>query len=297
MNDEEVINLMRAKVCVFSESVLCLGRVRELPESNVEWEKRLQWIKNSKQYRQSNRINGKPTEFEWMIFPGFTTLQILREIQKLMDALGCEPEHFQEESSSCRCTNNEKVCVANSIVVAEYAKKFSSGYWSSLGPGSETKWNATDTYKSCGQRDKVADFMMLNFRESGHPIILATGALQRGTLKSKRGGRFSIHFCGDYNTVEVIFCTIVCVNQFSIYGAVADLCEEYIPPPASRGQPVSSAEKSESLVSAAKLLNVQRPLLTNWLAQGNQLQNHKERVENLPGDGQLITLCTDAAFI
>ena len=40
-----------------------------------------------------------------------------------------------------------------------------------------------------------------------------------------------------------------------------------------------------------------RPLLTNWLAQGNQLQNHKERVENLPGDGQLIKLCTDAAFI
>ena len=102
-----------------------------------------------------------------------------------------------------------------------------------LGPGSETKWNATDTYKSCGQCDKVAEFMMLNFRESGHPIILATGALQQGTLKSKRGGRLSIHFCGDYDTVEVIFCTIVSAIQLSIYGAVKDLCEECIPPPAS----------------------------------------------------------------
>ena len=57
------------------------------------------------------------------------------------------------------------------------------------------------------------------------------------------------------------------------------------------------AEKSESLVSTAELLNFQRPPLTNWLAQGNQLQNHKERVENLPDDNQLIKLCTDAAFI
>ena len=77
--------------------------------------------------------------------------------------------------------------------------------------------------------------------------------------------------------------------QLSIYGAVAD-CEEYIPPSASTGELVASAEKSESLVSPAELLNVQRPLLTNWLA--NQLQNHKERVENLPDDDQLFKLCT-----
>ena len=42
-NDEEVINLSQAKVNVFSDSVLCLGKVRPFLDSNEEWddEKRL----------------------------------------------------------------------------------------------------------------------------------------------------------------------------------------------------------------------------------------------------------------
>ena len=35
VNDEEVINLSQAKVYVFSDS-LCLGKVRQFPESNKE---------------------------------------------------------------------------------------------------------------------------------------------------------------------------------------------------------------------------------------------------------------------
>ena len=33
-------------------------------------------------------------EFEWNIFPGFTTLQLVQEVQKLMNKMG-EPEQFQ----------------------------------------------------------------------------------------------------------------------------------------------------------------------------------------------------------
>ena len=33
-------------------------------------------------------------EFEWNIFPGFTTLQLVQEIQKLMNKVS-EPEPFQ----------------------------------------------------------------------------------------------------------------------------------------------------------------------------------------------------------
>ena len=35
-----------------------------------------------------------------------------------------------------------------------------------------------------------------------------------------------LHFCGDPQTVDVIFRTIISVNQLSIYGAVADMCDE-----------------------------------------------------------------------
>ena len=31
---------------------------------------------------------------------------------------------------------------------------------------------------------------------------------------------------GDHNTVEVVLRTIISVNQLSIYGAVADMCDE-----------------------------------------------------------------------
>ena len=42
-----------------------------------------------------DRIDGEPMEFEWTNFPGFTTLQILAEIQTMMAEMKCEPEQFQ----------------------------------------------------------------------------------------------------------------------------------------------------------------------------------------------------------
>ena len=65
---ETVINLQRAKVYVFSDSVLCLGKIHSHPESNEAWKKRIGWIISDKRYRDDDGINGKPTEFEWNIF-------------------------------------------------------------------------------------------------------------------------------------------------------------------------------------------------------------------------------------
>ena len=49
--DEIVINLQRAKVHVFSDSVLYLGRVHQHPQSNEDWKERIGWIINDKSYR------------------------------------------------------------------------------------------------------------------------------------------------------------------------------------------------------------------------------------------------------
>ena len=65
---------------------------------------------------------------------------------------------------------------------------------------------------------------MIKFGESGHPVFRATSPLPRGTLKSNGGGKLSIHFCADGETIETIFRTIISVDQLSIYGAVSDLC-------------------------------------------------------------------------
>ena len=67
VNDEEVISLSHAKVYVFSDSVLCLGKVNQNPASNTVWEEQLSWFKDSPQNRTLDTIDGEPMEFEWNI--------------------------------------------------------------------------------------------------------------------------------------------------------------------------------------------------------------------------------------
>ena len=83
IGDETVINLQRAKVYVFSDSVLCLGKVH-LRNPNEAWKKRIEWIITDKSYTDYDSINGEPTDFEWNIFPGFTTLQLWDKISDLL---------------------------------------------------------------------------------------------------------------------------------------------------------------------------------------------------------------------
>ena len=68
IGDEEVISLSHAKVYVFSDSVLCLGKMHQNPQSNAVWEDKLTWFKSSPQYRTLDTIDGEPLEFEWNIF-------------------------------------------------------------------------------------------------------------------------------------------------------------------------------------------------------------------------------------
>ena len=67
IGDERVFNLQRTTVYVFSDSVLCLGKILENPQSNDAWEERLGWFKSSLEYRNFDRIDGEPMDFEWNI--------------------------------------------------------------------------------------------------------------------------------------------------------------------------------------------------------------------------------------
>ena len=88
VNDEEVISLSHAKVYVFSESVSCLGKMNQNPTSNTVWERQLEWFTDSLQYRTLDTIDGEPMECEWNIFPGSTTLELVREVQRFMSKMG-----------------------------------------------------------------------------------------------------------------------------------------------------------------------------------------------------------------
>ena len=65
-------------------------------------------------------------------------------------------------------------CVANSLNVATYAKRFPIGCCSFLGFGCEKKWYGTHVSKPNGEWNRVAENMMIKCAESGHPIFQAT---------------------------------------------------------------------------------------------------------------------------
>ena len=235
IGDETVIDLQRTKVYVFSDSVLCLGKIHQNPESNETWKKRNQGVMSEKSYRDYDGINGEPTEFEWNIFPRFDTLQLCGKVTDLLSDLGETPETFTGRilfmsmfnDISCDKKGNKEECLANARVVKVLAKKFGIGQWSFNGPGSEKKWYSAEENSPQGAWDHIADEMLLEFAESGHPTFRATTPLSRGTLKSKGHGKLSIHFTADYPTIETIFRIIVFANQLSLCGAVANVCEEY----------------------------------------------------------------------
>ena len=138
---------------------------------------------------------------------------------------------------SCDRKDNEDECLKNAEFVKTFAKRFGIGQWSFIGPGSEKKWYPSENSPH-GAWDHVAEDMLLKFAESGHPIFRATTPLSRGQLKSKGKGKVSIHFSADPDTVDTIYRIILSVNQLSIYGAVAAICDEYEGHPDSTGEPV-----------------------------------------------------------
>ena len=205
IGDEQVVSLLHTKVYVFSESVLCRGKMNENPQSNIAWEDRLIWFKSSSKYGALDRIDGEPMEFECNIFPGFTTLPLCHKVQELLSRLSGTPEKFTERiifmsiinDISWRSKDNKKECESNAQLVSLYAKSFGAGQWSFLGPGSEKKWSSISEDSPHGEWDRIAEQMMLTFTESKHPVFRSMSPLSRGVLKSKGGGQLSIRFCAD----------------------------------------------------------------------------------------------------
>ena len=173
INDPVIINLLSTKVYVFSDSVLCLGKVLQHPECNEAWKNRVAGVRAEKSYRGYDAVSRETTEFEWNIFPGFTTLQLCDKISNLLSSLGQTPDSFTGRilfmsmfhDIFCDRYDNKDECLKNADFVKTFAKRFEIGQWSFIGPGSEKKWYPSEN------SPHVAEEMLLLFAESGHPIF------------------------------------------------------------------------------------------------------------------------------
>ena len=127
---------------------------------------------------------------------------------------------------SCDRKGYKDECLRNAESVKVFARRFGIGQWSFIAPGSEMKWYSSENSPQ-GAWDNIAEQMLLEFAESGHPTFRATTPLSRGILKSKGRGKLSIHFAADQDTTDTIYRIILSVNLLSVYGAVAAIREEF----------------------------------------------------------------------
>ena len=172
IGDEKVISLLHTKVYVFSDSVLCLGKMNENPQSHMAWEDRLTWFRSSPEYRALDRIDGEPMEFEWNIFPG------CHKVQESLSRLSVTPEKFTGRiifmsmfnDISWGSKDNEQDCKLNANLVSIYARRFSPGRWSFLGLGSEKKLYSAHDSKPQGEWDSVAELMMIKNLEKANTL-------------------------------------------------------------------------------------------------------------------------------
>ena len=148
INDPVIINLQSTKVYVFSDSVLSHGKVFQHPDCNEALKNRVAGVRVERSYRDYDAINGESTEFEWNIFPGFTTLQLCDKISDLLSSMRQTPESFSGRilvmsmfnDIFCDRYDNKDECLRNAIILKTFAGRFGIGQWSFIGPGSEKKW-------------------------------------------------------------------------------------------------------------------------------------------------------------
>ena len=159
VNDEEVISLSHAKVCVFmswkdeSEPLIkyflgaTVGMVQKIHHNTELWTQSTETQWNSSGIFSQDSLH-------W---------RLVREVQKFMSKMG-EPEQFQGRNIFMsmfndiiwRYKDNETECIANSTRMSLFAKRFPAGQWSFLGPGSEIKWYSTNKERPGGKWDRVA---------------------------------------------------------------------------------------------------------------------------------------------
>ena len=196
------------------------------------------WYLDTRYLKDSNRIDGESMEFEWKKFPGFTTLGILEEIQKLITELQCEPEQFKRRIIFMSMYN-DILWGGTRKQIKLYCECY-QGYW------------------ACS-------------------------------------GMKTTHFNDSGDTIELILRTVLSGNQFSVYGAVADLCKELARDPAGAGKPATN-ENLESMVIPTEFLIANPISEIDAEMQRKLLRECDHKFAELLEQQKLTKLCSNAGF-
>ena len=135
--------------------------------------------------------------------------------------------------------------------------------------------------------------MLHNFEGSGHPIFRCTSPVERGQLRSKQGGKTTIHFNGSTENIELLLQMVISVNQLSLYGALADMIAQLTIGQRAPEKPGASGElHKQEILTQPPLAELQ----ANEERQGNLLQEYEQRFEKSSEDQKLSRLCSEAGL-
>ena len=118
-------------------------------------------------------------------------------------------------------------------------------------------------------------------------------SIVQGQLKSIGKGKVSIHFSADPDTIDTIYRIILSVNQLSIYGAVAAICDEYEGQPDNTGEPVIL--EGQSIVF--REVKAEAPAREEPEDSNILLQKYFQQVKLLSPENRLSKFCKEAGFM
>ena len=70
--------------------------MHEHPAAMEKWKEQIEWFLGTTHHQELYGIDGEPFEFEWSIFPGHTTVELLKEIQIRMTTHGIKAEELED---------------------------------------------------------------------------------------------------------------------------------------------------------------------------------------------------------
>ena len=167
MSHDQVIQWTKAKVCVYSDSVLCLGKMNESKDAIIRCEGQVEGFKMSPSYTELLRIDGEALEFEWNIFPQFRHCRFFKRSTMICESGTSNLRNSQTRSSLCQCSTTSigqrsemMRFVTNAQKVKGCAMRFLQGHWTFLGHRS--------------------DHMVERFKDAGHPAFKSIGRRMAG---------------------------------------------------------------------------------------------------------------------
>ena len=93
---EQAIKWREARFFVYSDSMLCLGKMYDQEDAIKKRNDQVSTLKMCHSFRELQGLDGEPIDFEWKIFPGATALDILHKIQADLLGKHITPENFSD---------------------------------------------------------------------------------------------------------------------------------------------------------------------------------------------------------